>query len=90
MIFRFPARAAVFGVLAALTAGVPAGVYNMVNGDGPGVGAAISAHPGIDLVSFTGSTRAGIEVSRAAAPTVKIYNTQSKAVSRSAVRKNQT
>ena len=52
-------------------AGVPPGVFNMVNGDGPGVGAAISAHPGIDLVSFTGSTRAGIEVARAAAPTVK-------------------
>jgi aldehyde dehydrogenase (NAD+) len=46
-------------------------VFNLVNGDGPGVGAAISAHPGIDLVSFTGSTRAGIEVARAAAPTVK-------------------
>jgi aldehyde dehydrogenase (NAD+) len=52
-------------------AGVPAGVFNLVNGDGPGVGAAISAHPDIDLVSFTGSTRAGIEVARAAAPTVK-------------------
>jgi aldehyde dehydrogenase (NAD+) len=52
-------------------AGVPAGVFNLVNGDGPGVGAAISAHPEVDLVSFTGSTRAGIEVARAAAPTVK-------------------
>ncbi len=52
-------------------AGVPAGVYNLVNGDGPGVGAALSAHPEIDMVSFTGSTRAGIEVARAAAPTVK-------------------
>jgi aldehyde dehydrogenase (NAD+) len=52
-------------------AGVPAGVFNLVNGDGPGVGAAISAHPDIDLVSFTGSTRAGIEVARAAAATVK-------------------
>jgi aldehyde dehydrogenase (NAD+) len=52
-------------------AGVPPGVFKLVNGDGPGVGAAISAHPGIDLVSFTGSTRAGIEVARAAAPTVK-------------------
>ena len=52
-------------------AGVPAGVYNMINGDGPGVGAAISAHPDIDMVSFTGSTRAGIEVAKAAAPTVK-------------------
>ncbi len=52
-------------------AGVPAGVYNMVQGDGPGVGAAISAHPDIDMVSFTGSTRAGVEVARAAAATVK-------------------
>jgi len=52
-------------------AGVPKGVFNLVNGDGPGVGAAIAAHPGIDMVSFTGSTRAGIEVARAAAPTVK-------------------
>ena len=52
-------------------AGVPPGVFNLVNGDGPGVGAAISSHPDIDLVSFTGSTRAGIEVARAAAPTVK-------------------
>jgi aldehyde dehydrogenase (NAD+) len=52
-------------------AGVPPGVFNLVNGDGPGVGAAISAHPDIDLVSFTGSTRAGVEVARAAAATVK-------------------
>ena len=52
-------------------AGVPAGVVNQVNRDGPTVGAAISAHPDIDLVSFTGSTRAGIEVARAAAPSVK-------------------
>ena len=52
-------------------AGVPAGVFNMVNGDGPGVGAAISSHPGVDMVSFTGSTRAGIEVARNAAPTIK-------------------
>ena len=51
--------------------GVPAGVYNMVHGDGPGVGAALSSHPGIDMVSFTGSTRADIEVARNAAPTVK-------------------
>ncbi len=43
----------------------------MVNGDGPGVGAAISSHPGVDMVSFTGSTRAGIEVARNAAPTIK-------------------
>ena len=52
-------------------AGVPAGVFNLVNGDGPTVGAAISSHPEIDMVSFTGSTRAGIEVARNAAPTVK-------------------
>jgi aldehyde dehydrogenase (NAD+) len=52
-------------------AGVPAGVYNMVFGDGPGVGAAISSHPDIDLVSFTGSTRAGVDVAKNAAATVK-------------------
>ena len=49
----------------------PAGVFNLVNGDGPTVGAAISSHPEVDMVSFTGSTRAGIEVARNAAPTVK-------------------
>ena len=47
--------------------GLPAGVFNLVNGDGPTVGASISAHPDIDLVSFTGSTRAGREVAKAAA-----------------------
>jgi aldehyde dehydrogenase (NAD+) len=52
-------------------AGVPAGVFNLVNGDGPGVGQALASHPDIDLVSFTGSTRAGIEVAKLAAPTVK-------------------
>jgi aldehyde dehydrogenase (NAD+) len=52
-------------------AGVPAGVYNLVYGDGPGVGAAISSHPDVDMVSFTGSTRAGIDVARNAAATVK-------------------
>jgi len=52
-------------------AGVPAGVYNLVNGDGPVVGAALSSHPEVDMVSFTGSTRAGIEVAKNAAPTVK-------------------
>ena len=52
-------------------AGVPAGVFNLVNGDGPTVGAAIASHPEVDMVSFTGSTRAGIEVARNAAPTVK-------------------
>ena len=52
-------------------AGVPAGVVNMIHGDGPTVGAAIAAHEGIDMVSFTGSTRAGVMVAQAAAPTVK-------------------
>jgi len=52
-------------------AGVPPGVFILVVGDGPGVGAAIAAHPGIDMVSFTGSTAAGIAVARAAAETVK-------------------
>ncbi len=52
-------------------AGVPAGVFNLVNGTGIEVGAAISAHPDIDMVTFTGSTRAGIEVARTAALTVK-------------------
>jgi aldehyde dehydrogenase (NAD+) len=52
-------------------AGVPAGVFNLINGTGLEVGAAIASHPDIDMVSFTGSTRAGIEVARAAAPTVK-------------------
>jgi aldehyde dehydrogenase (NAD+) len=52
-------------------AGVPAGVFNMVNGDGPTVGAAIASHPEVDMVSFTGSTRAGVAVATAAAPTVK-------------------
>ena len=50
---------------------VPAGVFNLVNGDGPGVGSAISEHPDIDLVSFTGSTRAGVLVAEAAAESVK-------------------
>lgn len=52
-------------------AGVPAGVFNLVNGDGPGVGQALSSHPDVELMSFTGSTRAGVLVSQAAAPTVK-------------------
>ncbi len=51
--------------------GLPAGVYNMVNGDGPTVGAAISGHPEIDLVSFTGSTRAGRLVAHSAAESIK-------------------
>ena len=52
-------------------AGVPPGVFNLVDGDGPTVGAALASHPGIDMVSFTGSTRAGILVDKAAADTVK-------------------
>jgi aldehyde dehydrogenase (NAD+) len=52
-------------------AGVPKGVFNLVNGDGLTVGARLSSHPDIDMVSFTGSTRAGIEVARNAAGTVK-------------------
>ncbi|HVS77274.1 MAG TPA: aldehyde dehydrogenase family protein [Steroidobacteraceae bacterium] len=52
-------------------AGVPAGVFNLVNGTGPEVGAALAAHPDVDMVSFTGSTRAGTEVAKAAAETVK-------------------
>lgn len=52
-------------------AGVPAGVYNLINGEGAVVGDAISRHPDIDMVSFTGSTRAGILVAKAAADTVK-------------------
>ncbi|MEC7533726.1 MAG: aldehyde dehydrogenase family protein, partial [Pseudomonadota bacterium] len=52
-------------------AGVPAGVFNLINGDGPGVGEAISGHPDIDMVSFTGSTRAGIAIAKNAADTVK-------------------
>lgn len=52
-------------------AGVPAGVFNLVHGAGPTAGAALAAHPEVDMVSFTGSTRAGIEVAKAAAPTVK-------------------
>jgi len=52
-------------------AGVPAGVFNLINGDGPGVGTALSEHPDIAMVSFTGSTRAGVLVAQNAAPTVK-------------------
>ena len=52
-------------------AGVPKGVFNLVNGDGPGVGSAMSSHPDIHMMSFTGSTRAGILVAKAAADTVK-------------------
>ncbi|MCK8484260.1 aldehyde dehydrogenase family protein [Aliiroseovarius sp. S2029] len=51
--------------------GFPDGVYNMVNGDGMGVGTQLSTHPDVDMVSFTGSTRAGIAISKAAADTLK-------------------
>lgn len=52
-------------------AGFPAGVFNLVNGDGVGVGSQLSAHPDVDMVSFTGSTRAGVLISKAAADTIK-------------------
>ncbi len=65
-----PLNAVLFAEILA-EAGVPAGVFNLVNGDGPTVGSYLSAHDGVDMMSFTGSTRAGIEVARNAAPTVK-------------------
>ncbi|WP_221931984.1 aldehyde dehydrogenase family protein [Paracoccus sp. M683] len=52
-------------------AGFPVGVFNMVNGDGMGVGTQLSVHPDVDMISFTGSTRAGIAITKAAADTVK-------------------
>jgi aldehyde dehydrogenase (NAD+) len=52
-------------------AGVPAGVFNMIHGEGPVVGARMSVHPEVDMVSFTGSTRAGTQIAAAAAPTAK-------------------
>lgn len=52
-------------------AGVPAGVFNLVNGDGPGVGTQLSVHPDVDMVSFTGSTRAGRLITKNAAETIK-------------------
>lgn len=52
-------------------AGLPAGVFNLVNGDGPTVGEPLCTHPEVDMVSFTGSTRAGIRIAQLAAPTVK-------------------
>ena len=52
-------------------AGVPAGVFNMVNGDGPGVGTQLSVHPDVDMISFTGSGRAGTAISKNAADTLK-------------------
>lgn len=65
-----PGNAAIFAEILD-AAGVPPGVFNLVQGDGPTVGNAISAHKDIDMVSFTGSTRAGILVAKAAADTVK-------------------
>lgn len=65
-----PVNAAIFAEVMH-AAGVPPGVFNLVQGDGPGVGQAIAAHPDIDLVSFTGSTRAGVAVAKLAADTVK-------------------
>lgn len=65
-----PGNAAIFAEILH-AAGVPAGVFNLVQGDGPTVGAAISAHKDVDMVSFTGSTRAGVLVAKAAADTVK-------------------
>ncbi|MBY4611607.1 aldehyde dehydrogenase family protein [Rhizobium sp. 9T] len=52
-------------------AGVPPGVFNLVNGTGEAVGAALASHPDVDMISITGSTRAGVLVAQAAAPTVK-------------------
>jgi len=65
-----PLSAHIFAEILA-EAGVPKGVFNMIDGDGPTVGEAISRHPDIDMVSFTGSTRAGVQVAKAAADTVK-------------------
>ena len=65
-----PGSAAIFAEILH-DAGVPAGVFNLVQGDGPTVGAALSAHRDVDMVSFTGSTRAGIAVAEAGAKTVK-------------------
>jgi len=65
-----PGSAAIFAEVMD-AAGVPAGVFNLVQGDGPGVGTALAQHPDIDMISFTGSTRAGILVAKNAADTVK-------------------
>lgn len=65
-----PVSAHIFAEILA-AAGVPKGVFNLVDGMGPDVGAAMSSHPEVDMVSFTGSTRAGVEVAKNAAPTVK-------------------
>ncbi len=65
-----PATGAIFAEVMA-AAGVPAGLFNLVQGDGPTVGQALAAHEGVDMVSFTGSTRAGVLVAKAAAESVK-------------------
>ena len=65
-----PINAAIFAEIVD-AAGVPAGVFNLIHGDGLTVGSALSAHPKVDMVSFTGSTRAGVAVAKAAADTVK-------------------
>ena len=65
-----PTNAAIFAEILD-AAGVPPGVFNLVQGDGPTTGNAISSHPDVEMVSFTGSTRAGVQVAIAAAPTVK-------------------
>jgi aldehyde dehydrogenase (NAD+) len=65
-----PGNAAIFAEILD-AAGVPPGVFNLVQGDGAGVGTAISSHKDIEMISFTGSTRAGIMVAKAAADTVK-------------------
>lgn len=70
-----PGNAAIFAEILD-AAGVPAGVFNLVQGNGPITGEAISAHPDIDMVSFTGSTRAGILIAKAAADTVKRVHTE--------------
>ena len=70
-----PGNAAIFAEILD-AAGVPAGVFNLVQGNGPVTGEAISAHPDIDMVSFTGSTRAGILIAKAAADTVKRVHTE--------------
>ncbi|WP_068278814.1 aldehyde dehydrogenase family protein [Aldersonia kunmingensis] len=67
---RSPFTGQVFAEILA-AAGVPAGVFNLVQGDGPGVGVPLSSHPDVDMISFTGSTRAGVEIAKNAAPTVK-------------------
>ncbi|KUR76518.1 aldehyde dehydrogenase family protein [Novosphingobium sp. Fuku2-ISO-50] len=65
-----PASGLIFAEIMA-AAGTPPGVFNLVNGNGPDVGQVLAEHPGVDMVSFTGSTRAGILVAKAAANTVK-------------------